>query len=83
LSRRTWAGTVAQRKEEIAVTLDAWTWKQIQDHIASGVPLARLFNITVLEAGAEHAIVRLGFGELDPAWRQRGWTGGSPSGAAN
>jgi uncharacterized protein (TIGR00369 family) len=64
LSCRTWAGTVAQRKEEIAVTLDAWTLKQIQDHIASGLPLARLFNITVLEAGAEHAIVRLGFGEL-------------------
>jgi uncharacterized protein (TIGR00369 family) len=64
LSRQPWAGTVAPRKEEIAVTLDAWTLKQIQDHIATGLPLARLFKITVPEAGAEHAIAHLGFGEL-------------------
>jgi uncharacterized protein (TIGR00369 family) len=46
------------------VALDAWTLEQIRDHIATGLPLAPLFNITVLEANAEHAIVRLGFGEL-------------------
>jgi uncharacterized protein (TIGR00369 family) len=46
------------------VAPDAWTLQQIRDHIATGLPPAPLFNITVPEAGAEQAIVRLGFGEL-------------------
>jgi hypothetical protein len=64
LSCRPWAGTVTARKEEIAVTLDPWTLEQIRDHIATGLPLVPLFNITVLEANAEQSIVRLGFGEF-------------------
>jgi uncharacterized protein (TIGR00369 family) len=52
------------RKVEITVTLDAWTLKQIQDDITTGLPLVPLFNITALEANAEQAIVRLGAGEL-------------------
>lgn len=45
------------------MTLDAWTLEQIRDHIATGLPLVPLFNITVLEASAKRGSVRLGNGE--------------------
>jgi uncharacterized protein (TIGR00369 family) len=48
----------------MVVTPDAWTLERISDHIATGVPLVPLFNITVLTATAEQSSVRLGFGEL-------------------
>jgi uncharacterized protein (TIGR00369 family) len=45
------------------VTLDAWTLEQIRDHIATGLPLVPLFNITVLDVSPDAASVRLGPGE--------------------
>jgi uncharacterized protein (TIGR00369 family) len=44
------------------VTLDAWTLEQIRDHIATGLPLASLLNIAVVDASADQASVRLGVG---------------------
>jgi uncharacterized protein (TIGR00369 family) len=44
------------------MTLDGWTFEQIRDHIASGLPLVPLFNIAVVEATPERASVRLGPG---------------------
>ena len=35
------------------MTLDAWTLEQIRDHIAAGIPLVPLFNITIPEASTE------------------------------
>ncbi|MGD0430891.1 MAG: hypothetical protein ABSA58_07345 [Acetobacteraceae bacterium] len=41
----------------MVVTLDAWTFEQIGDHIATGLPLVPLFNTTVLGATAEDRII--------------------------
>ena len=45
------------------MTPEAWTLEQIHDHIATSLPLASLFNITVLEASEVRGRVRLGHGE--------------------
>ncbi len=37
---------------------------RIREHISTGIPLAPLFNIDVIETSADRAIVRLGLGEL-------------------
>ena len=44
------------------MAVDPWTLEQIRKHIDEGLPLTRLFNIDVLEAGRDRARVRLGEG---------------------
>jgi len=44
------------------LAVDPWTLEQIRKHIDEGLPLTRLFNIDVLEAGRDRARVRLGEG---------------------
>ena len=45
------------------MSVDQWTLEHIRRHIDEGLPLTRLFDIDVLEAGVERARVRLGGGE--------------------
>jgi uncharacterized protein (TIGR00369 family) len=64
LRRRPWPDTFVSRKRELTVPVDPWTIEQIREHIAASLPLAPLFNITVLETSAECGCVRLGQGDL-------------------
>ena len=43
--------------------MEPWTLERIRHHIAAGLPLVPLFNISVLEATAERGAVRLSPGE--------------------
>ena len=56
------------------MTVDAWTLEKIRAHIAEGLPRVPLFNIAVLEASADRAVVR--FASEGPATRPGGSVAG-------